>query len=350
MTSRLTYLDGLRGVAVLMVFTVHAAGFGVLRQLGPVGASFVDHGKYGVTVFFVVSAFSLSLSLSEGFLGPGRVSWRAYFIRRFFRIAPLFYAVLFVLLAIGYDFLVPRDGYAETTIYHLTFANVAAPWYANDMIGVEWTIAVECAFYLMLPFIVALCRLRFGLALLLLIAAALFAKAEAIAMAFGEAFYANRNYSIVWHFYAFAAGIAVYFLVKSARAPRWALAGMGAAAWLAAFYMLWTGESGLSGLLIALCAAVTILNAARGGWAHAVLAWPPLAYAGKISYSIYLTHFMIAHYFGKFGWSSPAQLLGMLVLTIAVSSLTYYAIERPFIRLGARLSNKLRAERVAKAA
>jgi len=69
---RLAYLDGLRAIAALMVFLIHS-GAPALRAAGPIGNSIVDHGKYGVTVFFVVSAYSLCVSLRPAFDG-GRVS------------------------------------------------------------------------------------------------------------------------------------------------------------------------------------------------------------------------------------------------------------------------------------
>ena len=65
---RLAHLDGLRAVAALMVFLIHS-GAPSLRAAGPIGNGIADHGKYGVTVFFVVSAFSLCVSLQPAFEG-----------------------------------------------------------------------------------------------------------------------------------------------------------------------------------------------------------------------------------------------------------------------------------------
>src|SRR5690242_7353076 len=92
-------LDGLRGVAALMVFLIHANGMG-LRELGQIGNSIADHGKYGVTVFFVVSAYSLCLSVSPAFDGRP-VSWPGYFARRAFRIIPMYFFALAAFAAIG---------------------------------------------------------------------------------------------------------------------------------------------------------------------------------------------------------------------------------------------------------
>src|SRR5580692_1670930 len=90
--ERLAYIDGLRAIAAMMVFLVHSKPPAVF-SLGAIGESAVYHGLYGVTVFYVVSAYTLCLSLEPAFEGH-RVSWSAYFLRRFFRIAPLYYAVV----------------------------------------------------------------------------------------------------------------------------------------------------------------------------------------------------------------------------------------------------------------
>src|SRR5262249_23668668 len=111
--KRLAYLDGLRAIAALMVFLIHS-GAPTLRAAGPIGNSIVDHGKYGVTVFFVVSAFSLCVSLQPAFAGA-RVSWAAYFVRRFFRIAPLYYVVMAYVLLSGSSIL-PNDTWSQSVL------------------------------------------------------------------------------------------------------------------------------------------------------------------------------------------------------------------------------------------
>ena len=86
--DRVAYLDGLRAMAALMVFITHAAAAGLipLASFGPIGYSIITQGVYGVTIFFVVSAYTLCMSVAPALEGRP-VSWRAYFIRRFFRIA-----------------------------------------------------------------------------------------------------------------------------------------------------------------------------------------------------------------------------------------------------------------------
>src|SRR5580692_9521155 len=119
--DRMAYLDGLRAVAALMVFAGHAAAGGLLplAPLGSIGFSLVSHGPYGVTIFFVLSAYTLCMSVAPRFDGEP-VSWRAYFIRRFFRIAPLYYVVMLYAAYHGPD----RPDYPLTMLLHLSFTNM----------------------------------------------------------------------------------------------------------------------------------------------------------------------------------------------------------------------------------
>src|SRR5690242_11692640 len=114
-SGRVAFLDGLRAIAALLVFLVHSAAPALRQGDEPLR---IDLAKYGVTIFFVVSAFSLCLSLTRE-SERGEIRWGAYFIRRFFRIAPLYYAVL-LLGSIHYL----QSGKGLSLLLHLTFANV----------------------------------------------------------------------------------------------------------------------------------------------------------------------------------------------------------------------------------
>src|SRR5689334_3703390 len=118
MQDRIKYLDGIRAIAVLAVVTIHYGGFG-LRSLGDIGNAIVDHGKYGVTIFFVLSAYSLCLSLAHH-----RPNWTDFYIRRLFRIAPLYWLVCLVVVLLR----LWKGGDASELLIslgsHLTFANI----------------------------------------------------------------------------------------------------------------------------------------------------------------------------------------------------------------------------------
>jgi len=158
--ENLKYIDALRGLAILGVLCVHFTLFGK----GVTGFEYLPfhldvlfyEGRYGVALFFVVSAFTLARSL-EGRVKTENMAIRKYFIRRIFRIAPAFYTVILLVFFIkgvgvpGYvDPSSPQLTWVDL-LTHLTFTNVLFPYYINDFIGVEWSIATEFAFYMLLP-------------------------------------------------------------------------------------------------------------------------------------------------------------------------------------------------------
>lgn len=87
------YIDALRGYAILLVMACHASQTRV--QLGELGRTLLNQGARGVQLFFVASALTLSISWTSKNDGPLR-----FYIRRFFRIAPMFWLgiVVFVWL------------------------------------------------------------------------------------------------------------------------------------------------------------------------------------------------------------------------------------------------------------
>jgi peptidoglycan/LPS O-acetylase OafA/YrhL len=347
LADRVAYLDGLRGFAALMVFVGHAGAAGLLPldAIGWVGFSIVSHGPYGVTVFFVLSAYTLCMSVAPAF-DRRPVSWPAYFIRRFFRIAPLYYAVVLFAAYLG----PARPDYVTTLFLHLSFLNMFVPQFANDILSIEWPVAVEWGFYLMFPVLVILARSRAGLAAIIVAAAALLAARNRLFDALPAMYSSNRGFSALFHLYAFVGGIAVYVAARELRVPMpsrrrllWCLNVAGLA--MVAF-LVWRGNSGLSAPFVAIIAGIVILDAHAGGLARSVLAWTPLAFVGRISFSIYLLHVFFLGWVGHLDWHPQAALLAALAATLAAATLTYVCIERPGMMAGRLLTQRLTAEKL----
>lgn len=91
--KKLDYIDALRGLAILGVIMVHTNQYG--RSIGPnIFAKITAMGERGVQLFYLASAFTLFLSFknrSRKEIFP----IRNFFIRRFFRIAPMYYMGIF---------------------------------------------------------------------------------------------------------------------------------------------------------------------------------------------------------------------------------------------------------------
>lgn len=144
--SKFSALDGLRGIAVLVVFFSHSSGF---HQRWLPWLDFRSTGHLGVYLFFVLSGFMLAYSL----LGRQKTPFLRFYERRFWRIAPLFYLVVSLTFAVQLIFQVPHFAWLQVNdgwsgfIRHILFLQ------GNS---VFWTIAVEFEFYIILPFIIIL--------------------------------------------------------------------------------------------------------------------------------------------------------------------------------------------------
>ncbi|AUS26131.1 acyltransferase [Paenibacillus polymyxa] len=151
--DKLQFVDTLRALAIIGVLLVHVSQYvdglnGWLQKGLSIGAK-------GVALFYMASAFTLFLSLSRR-SSDKREGMVAYLLRRFFRIAPLYYMMLGIYLVVNGTgprfWLGDQEGVTVTNIAaHALFLNGLNPYWINSIIGVEWSIAVECMFYLFIP-------------------------------------------------------------------------------------------------------------------------------------------------------------------------------------------------------
>lgn len=148
--KRYGYLDSLRGIAILLVLMAHCAMFrasGLPSWFLKVTA--IDVGPRGVQLFFVVSAFTLSLSFVDR-KALEKHYLRNFYIRRFFRIAPLFYtAIVFYVLL---DFFLNHQAFSVGNIIStFLFVNGFSPYWINNIVFGGWSVAVEFSFYALFP-------------------------------------------------------------------------------------------------------------------------------------------------------------------------------------------------------
>lgn len=128
----------MRGVAALLVIFFHQRAILNLR-LPTALETIIDHLYLSVHLFFVVSAFTL---FHSHHCSP--VSTTNYLIKRFFRIAPLFYTALL--------FQIWQSGLPDVATTFLNFSLLfnLAPGFLSSINWAGWSIGVECLFYLLL--------------------------------------------------------------------------------------------------------------------------------------------------------------------------------------------------------
>jgi len=160
--TRLAGLDGLRGLACLLVFFYHlrwhARGLDGPRLELKVGAFDVEplltRCDIGVGIFFILSGLLLSLPFWSALLaGAPAPKLGPYLWRRICRIVPAYYAILIVVYLLqGGTY--TRNGTLDFLL-HATFLHTLADFSYLGVHWVLWTIGIEFQFYLLLPLIMA---------------------------------------------------------------------------------------------------------------------------------------------------------------------------------------------------
>jgi peptidoglycan/LPS O-acetylase OafA/YrhL len=151
-------LTGLRGLAALWVFVLHAYISGGMPESMPKALSWLAHmGWVGVDIFFSLSAFLLSLPFANAWRdGQAPPKYKPYFMKRFARILPAYYLQCALLAAIFYLAISRVVFWYEPT---------ALSWLAHSVLLINispsisayvtpwWTLPVELGFYLLLPWL-----------------------------------------------------------------------------------------------------------------------------------------------------------------------------------------------------
>jgi peptidoglycan/LPS O-acetylase OafA/YrhL len=149
------YIDIIRALAILGVLATHS--FHHITTLTTVTVAIFNYGQLGVQLFFLASAITLCLSASER-KEDGKFN---FYIRRFFRIAPLYYfgILLYFFWRCAYtSYLqgepsVPQDYTLLHVLENILFFHGFDPSNFHYVVPGGWTIATEMAFYITFPFI-----------------------------------------------------------------------------------------------------------------------------------------------------------------------------------------------------
>jgi peptidoglycan/LPS O-acetylase OafA/YrhL len=138
-------LNGLRGIAILMVLLAH---FGVNHFLYPFHL-FINSDT-GVNIFFVLSGFLITTLLIKEKLKTGKISLTQFYIRRALKILPVAYLFLLVLIALTLIFHLKISclDFIASFLFFKNFPLANEPYTAHF-----WTLAVEVQFYILFPWL-----------------------------------------------------------------------------------------------------------------------------------------------------------------------------------------------------
>lgn len=147
-TTRYRALDGLRGIAILLVLLPH---FGINHYLRQIGLNI--ESNIGVHIFFVLSGFLVTTLLLNERITTGTVNLKYFYIRRILRIVPVAYLYLLVLMILNLIFAlhIPAFDFLQSFIF---FKN--SPLLSSYYTAQYWSLAVEVQFYLVFPALLVL--------------------------------------------------------------------------------------------------------------------------------------------------------------------------------------------------
>jgi len=151
-TRNLEGIEALRGVAALMVLLYHLVE--LLKVPLPGSLGFIrSHFGLGVPLFYALSGFVLAYGYSGNLRTPPDI--RAFYIRRFFRIAPLFYSMLCAWLIVNWIVWQSKPSLVPLLL-NVTFLFGLVPGMHESIVWAGWSIGIEMLFYLMFPVIALL--------------------------------------------------------------------------------------------------------------------------------------------------------------------------------------------------
>lgn len=157
--EKLEYIDILRGIAILMVMLVHSSQ--AVNGVSQLVTNIDRYGQMGVQLFFVASAYTLCFSRIKR--AEERQPTISFLIRRFFRIAPLYYVaitVYFLAESNTHILALIRMPYSlynfEAITANILFIHGFVLSANNNIVPGGWSIGTEMAFYLLFPILFGL--------------------------------------------------------------------------------------------------------------------------------------------------------------------------------------------------
>lgn len=349
-------IQGLRAVAVVAVVLNHAF------------PQFLTGGFVGVDIFFVISGYLIPQIIVRN-IDAGKFSLADFYRRRARRILPALFVVVAAVLACGW-LILPPSAYHELALTSISTSLFVSNFHFSRLTGYfdgaaelkpllhMWSLAVEEQYYILFPPMLYLAWRHLGPR-----------KARGLlwAAGFGALCVSEvgRQLSHTASYYLLPTravelmvgtlfGIGGLPILTNARA-RDALSLAGVAMMLAAivFYTPTTPFPGLPVLLPCVGAGL-VIYAGTGGQTIGgrLLSFQPALYLGAISYSLYLWHWPVLAFLRNLTSAElpAAGAIGAVAVTLALASLSYHFVERPFLSDRARKLPYLRLAAVSTAA
>ncbi len=377
---RFPALDGLRAMAAMGVLVTHVALLSGYASRSTTVGPYLARMDVGVSIFFVLSGFLLYRPFVAARLaGRDAGDLAAYARRRALRIVPAYWVALTIVA-----FVMRAPGFAEphSIVSHYLLLHI---YDSTQLVGgpiqQSWSLATEVAFYVFVPIWAwamarrkrndrSQLRVEFG-ALAALLGASVAANAFLVVIGVSDSTFAQLGTWLPFRIADFVPGMAL--AVASAwwshrgleLSDLWTGPVMVAACWAGAVATFWFVSTQLDlpifptfspaqafvvrvlyVVFATLMVVPAVLSKAAKGPVGAVFANPVAIWLGLISYGIYIWHEAIQDLYLRLTDQQVlnSSFVGMLVVTVvasvAIASVSWYVVERPAMRWGARLGRR----------
>ncbi len=355
------FIDALRGWAIFAVIIVHVS-YWIVPQ-NEFLKLISSQGVQGVGLFFVSSSLTLFLSMSERNIKEDR-PFLKYFIRRFFRIAPLFYLAIIcytMIKGLESNFYAPNGIHFHHFLLTTTFLHGWLPDTINAIVPGGWSIATEMMFYLIVPFLFLKLKST-KTTIWVLLASIIFAKiVNVLSWFFFNSFFADyqnliyafQNWWLIAQLPVFLVGVLLFHTIKSIKVTD---KQYGTILLLVSIFLLVSFLKTKS--YFDLITSYYFYAFAFFVFALSLYIYPNLIFVnkitkllGKYSYSLYLTHFAVIMIMellfvdnftltGNIGYVLACIIV--LIGSFIISFVTYHLIEKPGINLGKLIISKIK--------
>jgi peptidoglycan/LPS O-acetylase OafA/YrhL len=314
--QRIPSLDGVRAISITLVVLSHLVQWKhvSLQVLG-------GYGALGVHVFFVLSGYLITNLLLREQERTANISLRDFYIRRAYRIFPAAFAFLAIVIVLYWQQM--RWYHAAAAVLYVANMDLARPW----IFGHLWSLSIEEQFYLVWPLALKKWQRHKTVILFCVLGAT---------PVFWTILYALRvRNGLLGSLPAYADQLAIGCLLAifAPRIPK-IRSWLAVLMLVAVFFITMYSASSAWRSIFRLFVLAPLLNVCLAGLVlhviqvpYWVLNWPPVAWLGRISYSLYLWQELFCSN------ASLHQGYFLLVPSLACACLSYYCVEQPMLRL-----------------
>lgn len=351
--EKLAFIDAARGIAIILVVMVHTSQSIPLPSLVK---DLMGLGAFGVQLFFIASAYTMCLSVER--LKITSNNYKIDFgIKRYFRIAPLYYIAIATYFLVSMVMLAMKNGkFQMPALYSLKniFANVFFlhgfyPPANNNIVPGGWSIGTEMAFYLIFPILFTLfsyCKNLWSYLLFFVFSIALSYLFYIVTLGKYTEYPLFVYFNLFNQIPVFVLGMILYKLrpIKFSKITGFLVLVFIFIIILSSIYIPVDIPPFIKPVYVSFSFSLLII------YLQNINPIGILQKIGKYSYSIYIYHFLFAWYLIRFIFKLyPHFLLNSIlysilfyvvytIMTILISfqlgRLTYDLIEKPFINLG----------------